>query len=75
MTNCPNCNAILSYEGGLHCDYCGARFERPYSGLTVKVHSPEVDEVMARAVARGLFSVNEAREMTKPAPAGTHETR
>ena len=27
--NCPNCNAILSYEGGLHCDYCGAWFEEP----------------------------------------------
>ena len=29
MSNCPNCNAILSYEGGLHCDYCGAWFEEP----------------------------------------------
>jgi len=29
MSNCPNCNAILSYEGDLHCDYCGAWFERP----------------------------------------------
>ena len=29
-TNCPNCNAILSYDGGLHCDYCGAVFERPH---------------------------------------------
>ena len=28
-SNCPNCNGVLSYEGGLHCDYCGAWFERP----------------------------------------------
>ena len=27
--NCPNCNGVLSYAGGLHCDYCGAWFERP----------------------------------------------
>lgn len=29
LTNCPNCNAVLSYVGGLHCDYCGTRFEKP----------------------------------------------
>ena len=29
LSNCPNCNAILSYDGGLHCDYCGAMFEAP----------------------------------------------
>lgn len=57
MTNCPNCDAVLSYEGGLHCDYCGARFERPeaepsldiarfYSNgeLVMTLYSPQVDE-------------------------------
>lgn len=29
VSNCPNCGAVLDYEGGLHCEYCGARFERP----------------------------------------------
>lgn len=28
-TNCPNCDAVLSYDGGLHCSYCGAWFEKP----------------------------------------------
>lgn len=35
-SNCPNCDAVLSYEGGLHCDYCGARFERPEDGDMVE---------------------------------------
>ena len=29
QTNCPNCGAILNRDGGLHCDYCGAVFEKP----------------------------------------------
>lgn len=75
MTNCPNCNALLSYEGGLHCDYCGAVFERPRRDCVVKVHSPEMDEGAMRMLARGLLSVNEVRGMLRPRPASTHETR
>ncbi len=28
-TNCKNCGAPLSYDGGLHCEYCGTWFEHP----------------------------------------------
>ena len=54
MTNCPNCGAVLNYDGGLHCDYCGAVFERPRVECAVKIHSPEVGEDMLRMLARGL---------------------
>ena len=41
ITNCPNCNAVLSYEGGLHCDYCGTRMEPPRNSysMTENVYS------------------------------------
>lgn len=68
MSNCPNCNAILSYEGGLHCDYCGARFERPGREIRVDVKSPDVSvreiaENLRRMASIGAISVNEIREL------------
>lgn len=56
MTNCPNCNAILNYEGGLHCDYCGAVFERPerYEEETVFYN----DDGPYYSTVRGLLTVN-----------------
>ncbi len=56
-TNCPNCNAVLSYEGGLHCDYCGARFERPDGDVVYCDGGP------VGLLSRGMLSVNEAREL------------
>ena len=78
MTNCPNCGAVLNYDGGLHCDYCGAVFERPRVECAVKIHSPEVGEDMLRMLARGLCRTNEVRGMASPSDwprAPTHETR
>lgn len=65
MTNCPNCNAVLSYEGGLHCDYCGAWFERPRRSrdMGLAVRFDRNDEEIARTFARGLLTVNEVRGM------------
>jgi len=44
MTNCPNCGAALSYEDGLHCDYCGSVFDQPSRDLTFEVYAPEIDK-------------------------------
>lgn len=71
-TNCPNCDGLLSYDGGLHCDYCGARFERPRrEEMSVDVSFPDVDDEVARMVARGLLTANEARRLVVPEPYGT----
>lgn len=68
-SNCPNCGAILNYDGGLHCDYCGAVFERP---------EPDYEEVVLYcddrpcfSTMRGLLTVNEARRLVVPEPYGT----
>lgn len=74
MTNCPNCNAILSYDGGLHCDYCGAMFERPHKDFTVKVQPFDVDETVFRDLASSIaMTINEKRGRLYTA--STHETR
>lgn len=54
ITNCPNCNAVLSHENGLHCDYCGARFEpeRPEPFYITLADMGASAEETARALAR-----------------------
>lgn len=73
MTNCPNCGAVLSCEGGLHCDYCGSVFERPEPNCEEVVFYS--DGVPYYSTTRGLLIVNEMREMLRPRSASTHETR
>lgn len=80
MTNCPNCSAILSYDGGLHCDYCGARFERPERLVEEVVFYADGAPYYSTTrglLDRGFLSANEARQLMSsdyPSPANL-ETR
>lgn len=56
--NCPNCGAILSYDGGKHCDYCGAVFEE--SRTVIRDWS---GDVVATLASGGILSTNEARRL------------
>lgn len=69
--NCPNCGANLVYEGGLHCEFCGAWFEEPRT-VSVRV---EADGELEAMMARGILTPNECRRIGGLPVAPTQETR
>lgn len=57
-TNCPNCSAVIDPEAD-RCAYCGTPYaNKPTTGGPV-IHFDGA--ALARAVDRGLLTVNEAR--------------
>jgi hypothetical protein len=61
MSNCPNCGAPLSLDGGLHCDYCGTRFEEPE---LVEYLYADGERYFAMCKS-GIISVNEVRQFMR----------
>ena len=71
-TNCPNCGAPITKP---ICEYCGTALANGglvdhetttlYSDgeVFLVINTPKLSEEMARAVADGMMSVNEARKM------------
>ena len=69
--NCPNCGAVISYDGGKHCDYCGAVFEEPRT-----VIMDWSGDVVATLASGGILSTSEARRLLERPPVlGTQVTR